>query len=365
MKKRIYSMNSKGAFTLAEVLITIGVLGVVAAITLPPLVSDINDRVNSERQVNIAQKITQAMEQMRAQGKLVNYPNTEAFVDELQKYLKVNKRCDADHIAECWPTKTVAVMQDGNTENYEVSNAKTRKAILAGNSKSAYGNNGNVGLVLADGAAIILTYDPASGGKDVGDIVKGYSKTLPISKNKEKTFNAYTTSVTDSIDFIMDVNGKRGPNAEYLGGRARDIRSFKNARFAKTLDCFENGGSKLCTAYATGIDCSAENQGKGISDYDYYCDANYTGSSDYWAGANKSCDDAGMSLVSSGDLGNLSAYTNSYGDTLEEWLSVNGEIIMTSALWGSDNSKYVGYNVSSGGTDPISRSTENIVLCKP
>ena len=54
--------SCKTAFTLAEVLITLGIIGVVAAITMPTVIANINERVNSERQANIAQNITQAME---------------------------------------------------------------------------------------------------------------------------------------------------------------------------------------------------------------------------------------------------------------------------------------------------------------
>ena len=76
--------NTNFGFTLAEVLITLGIVGVVAAITMPPLITNVTEKVNSERQTNIAQKITQAMEQMRAHGLLNSkYPTTEAFVDEL------------------------------------------------------------------------------------------------------------------------------------------------------------------------------------------------------------------------------------------------------------------------------------------
>ena len=94
-------------FTLAEVLITLGVIGVVAAVTMPMLISNINERVNSERQANIVYKVTQAMEHMRALGKLTAYDSTESFVNELQKHLKIQKICDKDHISECWPTEKV------------------------------------------------------------------------------------------------------------------------------------------------------------------------------------------------------------------------------------------------------------------
>ena len=70
-------------FTLAEVLITLGVIGVVAAISLPTLITNVTERRNSERHANIALKLTQAMEHMRATGKLVTYASTEDFVNEI------------------------------------------------------------------------------------------------------------------------------------------------------------------------------------------------------------------------------------------------------------------------------------------
>ena len=87
----ICNSKRKTAFTLAEVLITLAVIGVVAAITMPMLISNINERVNSERQANIVYKVTQAMEHMRALGKLTAYDSTESFVNELQKHLKIQK----------------------------------------------------------------------------------------------------------------------------------------------------------------------------------------------------------------------------------------------------------------------------------
>ena len=46
--------NKKFAFTLAEVLITLGVIGVVAALTMPTLLKNIAERSNSEAQANLA-----------------------------------------------------------------------------------------------------------------------------------------------------------------------------------------------------------------------------------------------------------------------------------------------------------------------
>ena len=222
-------MNKTG-FTLAEVLITLGVIGVVAAITLLSFMENVTERINSERQANIAQKITQAMEQMRAHGLLnTQYQSTDAFVDELQKYLKIAKRCDSNHIADCWPTEKVT-MSDG--EELEVSKAKT------GANLSLSTETNNVGLILSDGASIILNYNPSIDPIDVGDKVVSVpdeGKSLPVGNGKSKLF-PYTTTVTNAIDFVMDVNGGKKPNSE-VAGRARDIRSFKTAQFSKADPC--------------------------------------------------------------------------------------------------------------------------------
>ncbi|MBO6088608.1 type II secretion system protein [bacterium] len=240
--------NRKLAFTLAEVLITLGVIGVVAAITLPSFMENVTERVNSERQANIAQKITQAMEHMRAHGLLnTQYSSSESFVDELQKYLKIAKRCDSEHIADCWPTDIVT-MSDG--EELEVSKAKT------GANLSLSTETNNVGLILSDGASIILNYNPASETIDVGTAVYEFpegGKSLPVGGGKTKQF-PYTTTVTGAIDFVMDVNGSKKPNSE-VNTSNRDIRSFKIASFSKgELSCEEKGGFEVldvgCVIYA-------------------------------------------------------------------------------------------------------------------
>ena len=286
------NLTSKtAAFTLAEVLITLGVIGVVAAITMPMLITNINDRANSERHANIAYKMTQAMEQMRAHGKLTAYDSTSAFVDELQKYLKITKRCDADHIAECWPTEKVI---DANGDEYNVADCKTRKNLLAGSTST----DENVGLILADGASVILTYDTSAAPMDVGDKVLASKKSLPVGKNKTKEF-AYTMNVAAPIDFVTDVNGKKGPNSETRNNEYNDIRNFSAAQFS--TGCTGERGSQGCVKIAavalnwTLINCSSSNSEN--TDYQNYCGSTPSGyNSEYWAGAKKKCAEAGMQL---------------------------------------------------------------------
>ena len=247
LEQAVNNQNSKVAFTLAEVLITLGVIGVVAALTLPAIMENITERINSSRQANVANKITEAMDHMKSQGALAtSYASTDAFVDELQKYIKVAKRCDASHIAECWPTPTVTT-SDG--DEVDVSKAKTGKNLNIKNNTT-----NNVGLILADGAALILTYNQDFSGIDEGDAVSAVMKDLPVGFGKSKEF-AYTSSVTAPIDFVMDINGQKGPNSETINNKMHDIRSFKAARFSKGCAGVEIPGIGCIVNLGSSYEC--------------------------------------------------------------------------------------------------------------
>ena len=286
------------AFTLAEVLITLGVIGVVAAITMPMLITNINERINSERQANIVYKITQAMEQMRAHGKLISYDSTESFVDELQKYLKITKRCDSEHIAECWPVETVT---KGDGEEFSIADAKKGKNL------SLTTDTNNVGLILADGASLILNYNTSFEGLDIGDKVETSSISLPVGNNKTKVFQ-YTTNVTGPIAFIMDVNGKKGPNSETRDNKYHDIRNFGGALLTEGTPAFTCPGDTYndTCVYYIGNSYSSISCTDSTSDNYQYCLPYSSGyGNDYWAGANAKCASMNMSLPTIEQLQNI------------------------------------------------------------
>ena len=321
--------NKKFAFTLAEVLITLGVIGVVAALTMPTLLKNIAERSNSEAQANLAQKITKSMDLMRADGGLERtYNSTDEFVDEFSKYIKISTRCDADHIADCWPTKTVTT-SDGTT--YDVSKAKTGKNLNLKDNKS-----NNVGIILADGATLILTYNPNAGIIGDGDTVTPSFSDLPIGFGRTKKF-AYTTSVTDSIDFVMDVNGFKGPNSEARNGKQYDIRSFKVARFSK--GCAGNDISGFGCVYQLPSYSPIKAGDPEMDKWDpKWNTTDWKGYDNYWAGAKKTCAEQGMSLPDKSKLQSIyqaGKKDSSLGLPTSGW------------FWSSsETSAYVAYDVS-------------------
>ena len=297
----------KLAFTLAEVLITLGVIGVVAALTMPTLLKNIAERSNSEAQANLAQKITKSMDLMRADGGLERtYASTDEFVDEFSKYIKISTRCDADHIADCWPTKTVTTT-DGET--YDVSKAKTGKNLNLKDNKS-----NNVGIILADGATLILTYNPNAGIIGDGDTVTPSFADLPIGFGRTKKF-AYTTSVTDPIDFVMDVNGFKGPNSEARNGKQYDIRSFKVAKFS--TGCAGNEIKGVGCVYQLPSYSPIKARTDDMKKWDpKWNTTEWKGYDNYWAGAKKACDDIGMSLPDKSKLQSLAIKTTAEKEQL-------------------------------------------------
>ena len=347
-------MREKFAFTLAEVLITLGIIGVVAAVSLPAILQEITTRAYAEKQVNTVLKVTQAMEVMRAYNLLSNkYDSTEAFVDELEKHLKINKRCDYQHIADCWSSETVTNSL-GNAINVN------EKAKI-GQDITLKTNTNNVGLILADGSTIILNYNPEAPTYSLTDEIRTKSITLNIGK-KTKTYANYSSSVTDSIAFIMDVNGSKGPNSEVLlNGTPQDIRSFNGAAFTPT--CTSMGGimtsdNEVCylgTNYSA-IDCS--NAAKNNESYKF-CDGDggisgYT--NDYWAGAKDTCDYIGMKLPDATALENVRTKYQNLDTPIQE-----GDYWRTNAGW----SWQAGYSKfwRGGGYAPVNKRTILNVIC--
>ena len=331
----LYTSKKKAAFTLAEVLITLGIIGVVAAVSMPILIQNVNERANSERDANIAYKITQAVEKMRALGYLnASYATTEAFVDELQNHLKIAKRCDSNHIAECWPTSTVI---DTTGKEYDVSKAKTGKDLQLKTETK------NVGLVLADGGAIILNYDPTKKGFDVGDAVKASRVSLPVGGGKSKEF-AYTTSVTDALAYVVDVNGKGGPNSQETD-KKNDIRSFNGAKFGTGCAGKTTGNGKCVYQIAS---YSAATYPTPCSQAQSWCVNN-----DHWQGAIDACKAIDMKLPTKDEL--LSLYGDSWeGKPTSGWFWSSSETY-TDHAWG--------VSFGSGTSNDAYKGTQGGVLC--
>ncbi|MCI5888745.1 MAG: type II secretion system GspH family protein [Brachyspira sp.] len=253
----------KAAFTLAEVLITLGIIGIVAAMTLPAFISNVQGRIQTKRVENINQKLSKVTDKMAVQSGLIGYPDTMAFVQEMKKHMSIAKVCDNSHLSECWGTTEVDV---GKDKPWEISKTKTAKNLKIGEPDNWADT---VGIVTADGTPMILSYD----------------KECNFDPSKDGLQYNQSSGKSNSLaclSGVFDWNGGAKPNK--LGD---DVKLLGFASGLGSSCAFEVGSTCYTAPFTpkplTKAECEqAVAEGKlGIKECHYY--------TDYWAGAVKQC----------------------------------------------------------------------------
>ena len=264
-------MNEKG-FTLAEVLITLAIIGIVAALTIPTLVQNYQTRAwNTASQV-FQRKLGEALRVMNVQGTLAGYTTTEAFVDELSKHIKITRICDNDDITTCF-SDTVTWGDE------EVDMSKIKKAKNFG--QTDWDTN-TVAVQFANGVNGVIAYNP--------------SCTQNQFSNNEITINENGIGTT-CLAILYDVDGFKNPNTKDKDLKNLNVTSLGGSNCAIELSdgtCFT---APFIPTPLTRTECEAQKGELGISEC-YY-------ESDYWPGAVKACHDMGASLPSQEQLDQL------------------------------------------------------------
>lgn len=189
----------KKAFTLAEVLITLGIIGVVAAMTLPTLVQ--NNR-NRELQTGLKKgysTIAQALDMYQAQTGERLKPGDMANWEEMRdgfilKYFKVIKDCGRGYLnGSCVLNNGWGL--EGNSENYKTFTGKTLNLH--------YFDDGQ--YILPDGALMLLEYSISTGTGDLA--VSDFYISIDVNGfNKKPNKLGH-----DLFTFQIDRNGKLLP----------------------------------------------------------------------------------------------------------------------------------------------------------
>ena len=237
----------KSGFTLAEVLITLGIIGVVAALTIPTLMTTISAKVKASRIEVVTKKIDQGTSLLNINNGIgPYYNNTMEFVQALAKHLKITQICDSNNLTKCFPY-TSAHMIDGSS--YNISNLRTglNLGLTSGNNTDY--TSPNVGIILADGTPMILNYNLK----------------CPISNPDD------SKNTSSCIIGIYDLNGAAGPNK-----MGKDIVGF-------------NGGGLGAAFVVNGVKYSAPftpvpEHNEELEEYFGTSEA-----SDYWMGASDQC----------------------------------------------------------------------------
>ncbi len=274
----------KAAFTLAEVLITLGIIGVVAAMTLPAFISNVQGRIRAKRVENINQKLSKVTDKMAVQSGLIGYPDTMSFVQEMKKHMSIAKVCDNSHLAECWGTTEVDV---GKDKPWEISKTKTAKTLKIGEPDNWADT---VGIVTADGTPMILSYD-----KECNFDVNNTGLQFDKSSGKSNSLKC--------LSGVFDWNGGARPNK--LGD---DVITLGMASGLGSSCAFEVGSTCYTAPFTptplTFAECEAQKSALGIKQC---CPTGECNNSDRWAGAVKACKDQGKKLPTGAQLAELAS----------------------------------------------------------
>ncbi|MDD3437069.1 MAG: hypothetical protein PHC64_07970, partial [Candidatus Gastranaerophilales bacterium] len=198
---------------------------------------------------------------------------TEVFANNLQKYIKVAKRCAQADLDDCF------VSTFKSSSGVEVTTSDLTDGTKLGHT-SGWGTYPNVGFSLVDGTNMILSFDYNCAYLDwtnnEGSIYSDGGST-------GKSFIPGNT--TACVAIVYDINGNQKPNVV-----GKDIGEL-NAVLGND-DCIQVGS--LCVSKAnvtySAIDTCTD------ATWDSHLTANTHCANNYWAGANKACDDLGMRL---------------------------------------------------------------------
>jgi len=192
------------AFTMAEILLSLTIIGVVAAITLPSLTGNINERTWNTQRKALYARMSQAIPLM---GAINGYTNAETFVTSgLSKVLKINNICDDEHLQDCGLTNKFTTL-NANIYTYSLPwKLSDYNPLMTSVSDSTYSlsysaaDNNAVGFETANGESIALFYQPSC-QPNMGELE---SPSLPNG--------SYLIQPKICINMIYDLNGQKGPN---------------------------------------------------------------------------------------------------------------------------------------------------------
>jgi len=206
-------------FTMAEILLSLTIIGVVAAITLPSLTGNINERTWNTQRKALYARFSQAIALMPAlngYGTLTESEShsitadtaAETFVtDGLSKVLKINNICDSEHLADCGLPDKIIPLQLGakSTSTLELGNIKTLVSF----------NNMFNGSFTNPATLTTFTYSQTDTKAAAFETVNGESILVYYNPNcvgKVEDTGSYWTQPRMCANFVYDLNGNKGPN---------------------------------------------------------------------------------------------------------------------------------------------------------
>ncbi len=283
---RVNPVKTRAAFTLAEVLIVIVVIGVVAALTIPALITHFDTIVNKNRKEVIEDRLLEGMNQLNtldAGFEASQYEDTEGFVRALSKYYKMSQICGAEDIKNCFPYETIKYTdEEGNEATASVEDLKTAEALKLNPDEWL----APAGFITAQGTPFVIFLNKS------------------CTRDTEQAMQAIPTNC---VQYMYDRNGSNNPNklgkdiVHSLDMGIGAIASSGGSSKVEPTGTLQDPIGSYTTYLVLGNDY-LDAEGKGLNTCDKIgqegmgdevsCQDNK------WAAAKKACEDAGYELPS-------------------------------------------------------------------
>ncbi len=192
-KKNKKKYNRKVAFTLAETLIALAIIGIISILMINFIFGKVMDNVRAKHTIASKHKFAKSIENMALNYGIgpyygtgeEKYDATSEFVQKLSQYYKINRICDTNSLDDCW--------------GYKIINLNGKLFKNGGNENLADDyDNETRGILGTDGTRFILSYN------------KNCNELDPqiFTWNSNGTNN----NAMNCIAAIIDIDGNKAPN---------------------------------------------------------------------------------------------------------------------------------------------------------
>lgn len=246
--------NKSLAFTLAEVLITLGIIGIVAALTLPSLIQKQNEKATVTALKKFYSSVSQAYMMAKNEHGTVDiwYSNeakgsaeaNKIMFDKISKYLKISKACDTSK--GCFADVVYKKIDGNNASNWNTYTTIYKFITADGMSVffNSYGNtsqNFGSGMLSNSYGAISVDINgfkkPNIMGRDMFSFVLTKEGLVPVGVEVMKDGDS-----ADKINFpnACNINDCKG----YCEGCAAWVIYNENMDYLHCNDLSWNGKTK-------------------------------------------------------------------------------------------------------------------------
>ncbi|MBP3821254.1 hypothetical protein J6G99_06385, partial [bacterium] len=136
-------------------MIALGIIGIVAVLTLPTLLMKINDTVTKNKIAVFERKLSKGTDLLNIEYGIGPYYNGEnpsyEFAQALSKHLKIVTICNKNHLTDCLHYDKIQT----DVEQLNVSDLKTGKDISLNEDNYV----DTAGIVLGDGTPLIFSWN--------------------------------------------------------------------------------------------------------------------------------------------------------------------------------------------------------------